>query len=317
MKYVHIPKTDLQLSALCYGLATFGSVVRGEKADRLYSLFREAGGNFFDTAHCYSFWLKNGLGASERALGECVRRHRDRRNIFIATKGGHPDGGSAYPRPDRYLAAEVLASDIEESLGRLRVDRIDLYYLHRDDPRVPVAEILGALNAEIGRGRIRYLGASNWSVRRMAEANAYAERHDLHGFVASQPQWSLAFPNEKPPRKDPATRFLRDADMRWQASQGLPVIPYSPTACGYFATSGRSAKAAFDNPTSRERLKRVRSLARKLGCTPNQIALAYLLGQKFPVIPILGTTKVSHLKDALAAVDVELTPQQVAWLRKG
>ncbi len=317
MRRVRIPGTELAVSALCYGLGAFGTAVRGEDADRLYTTYREAGGNFFDTAHCYSFWVEGGLGASERALGDCLHRHGDRSEAVVATKGGHPDGGPAYRRPDRYLAPEVIVSDVGESLDRLGVDRIDLYYLHRDDPRVPVGEILGVLNAEIVRGRVRYLGASNWSTRRIAAANEHAQAHGLQGFVASQPQWSLAQPNAEPPTTDPATRFLMEDDVRWHATQEMAVIAYSSTARGYFATNGQAAKDAYDNAISRARLGRAQELARQLGRTPGQVALAYLMHQSFPVVPVLGTLSVEHLEEDLAAAQVQLTPEQVRWLREG
>src|SRR5438270_1594806 len=153
MKRHPIPHTDLHVSALCYGLGSFGSRVKGTAMERLYVTFREAGGNFFDTAHCYAFWLAEGAGCSERALGECLRRFGGRDEIVIGTKGGHPDAGPDYPRPDRYLAPEVIATDIRDSLERLGVETIDLYYLHRDDPRVPVDEIIDMLNREIKAGR--------------------------------------------------------------------------------------------------------------------------------------------------------------------
>ena len=316
MKRVRIPGTDLEVSALCYGLGSFGTSVRGEEADRLYAAYRESGGCFFDTAHCYSFWVEGGLGAGERALGECLRRHGDRAEVVIATKGGHPDAGPGYRRPDRYLAPEVIASDITESLDRLRVDAIDLYYLHRDDPRVPVREILGALNAEIARGRGRHLGASNWPTARIAGANDHAKARGLRGFVASQPQWSLAHSNAEPPKSDPATRFLMDEDVRWHATQEMVVVPYSSTAQGYFATNGQAARDAYDNPITRGRLERAQHLASQLGCTPGQVALAHLMCQSFPVIPVLGTLNRRHLDEDLAAARVELTPEQVRWLRE-
>ena len=122
MKQHRIPHTDLRVSALCYGLGSFGSRVKGAEMERLYATFREAGGNFFDTAHCYAFWLTEGAGCSERALGECLRRFGDREKIVIGTKGGHPDVSPSYPRPDRYLAPEVIASDIRDSLRRFEAD---------------------------------------------------------------------------------------------------------------------------------------------------------------------------------------------------
>ena len=304
----------LELSCLCQSAAAFGTGVRGSDMYRLYDDFRLAGGNFFDTAHCYCFWLENGMGASERALGACLRRSGDRKQVIIGTKGGHPASVPKYPRPDSYLAPEVIASDIQDSLERLGVDQIDLYFLHRDDPRVPVAEIMDAVNAEVARGRIQCPGASNWATNRIEEANAYAAKHHLTGFVASQPQWNLAHPN---PPADPTMKSISPDDERWHTRHQLPVVAYSPTACGYFACEGPLTGRAFDNLISRQRHQRTRQLAAQLGVTPNQIALAWLMSQPFPVIPILGTTKPAHQADALGATAVHLAAAQVQWLRSG
>jgi aryl-alcohol dehydrogenase-like predicted oxidoreductase len=308
-----IPHTDLRVSALCYGLGSFGSRVKGTEMERLFATFREAGGNFFDTAHCYAFWLEEGAGSSERALGECLRRFGGRAEIVIGTKGGHPDMGGGYPRPDRYLAPEVIASDIHDSLERLSVEAIDLYYLHRDDPRVPVGEIIESLNRE--KGRIRYLGASNWTVARIDAANAYAAAHGLKGFAASQPQWSLGEPNWQP-GPEPTMRCATDTDREWYAAHSLAVVPYSSTSNGYFATGGERGRD-YQNPKNEARLRRAQQLAADLDCTPNQIALAYLMSQGFLVVPIIGTTDPEHLRDAMGAAQVSLTPEQVRWLREG
>lgn len=310
-----LPRTDLCVSPLCYGLGAFGAAVRGDDALRLYDTFRGAGGNFFDTAHCYAFWLPGGPGQSERMLGECLRRRNDRSNVVLATKGGHPDGGPRYRRPDRYLSADVLASDLTDSLERLGVDRVDLFWLHRDDRRVPVGEIIDALNTEAGAGRIRSYGASNWTVERLAEANAYAARNGKPGFVALQSRWSLAAPNAPAALSDGDARDVAEADLTWLKTQSLALIPYSPTACGYFATGGKAGAGAFENPVSRARLLRAEALAARIGCTPNQVALAWLLCHGVPVVPIVGATNVEHLRDALGAAHLELTPEQVGWLQ--
>src|SRR5262245_27163808 len=128
VKSIPIAGTDLKVSSLCLGAGPFGTTLRGADLFRLYDQFREAGGNFFDTAHCYSFWIEGGLGANERALGKCVRRGGARAQVVIATKGGHPAVPPQYPRPDRYLEPEVITSDVRDSLERLGVDQIDLYF---------------------------------------------------------------------------------------------------------------------------------------------------------------------------------------------
>ncbi len=313
MKTLSITGTDLTVSQLCYGMASFGTHVKGDDAYRLYDAFRQAGGSFFDTAHCYAFWMPQGLGASERMLGECMRRAGDEGKIVIATKGGHP-AGQGYERPETYLRPDVIDKDVRESLQRLGVACVDVYLLHRDDPRVPVGEIVGMLNEHVAAGRLKYLGASNWSVQRIAEANAYAAAHGLRGFAISQPSFNLAYASK--PSADAAQKTPVDGISTWHAQSKLPVMAYAPTANGYFATDGKSG-APFDSPVARERLARAKQLAQRLSCTPNQVALAYLMHLDFPVVPILGTTKTDHLQDALGSVNVKLTAADVRWLKEG
>jgi aryl-alcohol dehydrogenase-like predicted oxidoreductase len=308
-----IPRTDLSVSALCYGTAAWGHAVTGRHLDRLLNAFRDAGGNFLDTAHCYACWTPEGAGVSERAIADYVRRNGGRDELIVATKGGHPSF-AGYRTVDRYMSADRVAADIDDSLARLDRDVIDVYLLHRDDPRMEVGEIVEYLNAEVQRGRIRYFGASNWTSARIAAANGYAEAHGLQGFVISEPQWSLGHRN---PGGDGTLQFLDAEDHAWHCGSGMPVMPYSSTAGGYFATGGRSSSAQFENEVSRGRLARAQQLAQELDCTPGQVAVAYLKHQPFPVIPILGTSKRRHLEDALGALSVSLTGEQVAWLRDG
>ena len=322
MKRRLIKGTDLIVSRLCYGTATFGADVRGKKVDACINAFRDAGGNFLDTAHCYAYWLPYGAaGCSECALGDYIRRN-GKGDLVIGTKGGHT-GAPGYRRTDHWLSASRVEADIDDSLGRLGLETLDLFWLHRDDTRVPAAAIVEMLNREIERGRIRHLGASNWRIGRIAEANDYAARHGLQGFVASQQEWNLASKNSPnpDPHKDAShgaeMLFLEESDVAWHRQSGLTVIPYTATACGYFATGGRKARAAYDNPVSRNRLARTQTLARELQATAGQIALAWLLNQRFPVFPIIGTHSLQHLREAVAAAGIRLTLKQMASLLEG
>jgi 1-deoxyxylulose-5-phosphate synthase len=315
IKQFQIPNTDLKVSALCFGGSSFGTDVKGKDADRLVSAFIEAGGCFFDTAHCYSFWVENGIGASEREFGACLKRLGCWDKVIVGTKGGHPDGGANYPRPDAYMSESMIKSDVDESLERFGSERLDLYYLHRDDPRMPASEVIGILNREIERGRIRYIGASNWSIQRIAEANEYASKHGLQGFVASQLHYSLADPNwESGP--DPIMRYVTEEDRKWYDSVGMTIVAYSSTAGGYFANKNVSI-GLYNNPTNIARRERVEELASKLNFTPAQIAMAYLLHQKPLTIPIFRTTKQAHLTEIMDSVSISLSDEQVQWLKYG
>jgi aryl-alcohol dehydrogenase-like predicted oxidoreductase len=311
LRQVHLAAGTIPVSAFGFGTIGWGTQVRGDHLDRLYDTYRAAGGNFLDSAHVYAFWLPEGLGASERALGEIVRRRNDRRNVLLVTKGGHPNL-SGYPRPDYFLAPDVISQDITESLERLGFDAIDLYFLHRDDPRVPVGELIDLLNEHLMKGHVRALGASNWTTSRIAAANEYAAAHGKKGFAASQPRFSLAVPNAS---GDPTVKPFDSQDYDWHCATGFPMCAYSPTANGYFATNGTKGAKGWTNPTTLARLRAAQRLAAEVGVTPNQIALAYLLHQPFPVVPVLGTTNLEHLVESLAAKDVQLSMDQIHHLR--
>ncbi|MCC6729333.1 MAG: aldo/keto reductase [Chthonomonadales bacterium] len=315
MRTIPLHATDLHVSEVCLGAGAFGTGLIGTALDAVVDAFLGAGGTFFDTAHCYAFWLPEGLGASERALGDALRRLGAADHVVVATKGGHPDGGPDYRRPDAYLAEEVVASDVDESRERLGVETIALYFLHRDDPRVPVGEIVEMLNRQAARGAVRWLGASNWSTARLAEANAYAAAHGLRGFAASQVQWSLARPTWEP-GPDPTTRYVTGADAAWYAQAGMPVVAYSATASGFFCDAP-SADAHHGTPENRARRERARSLAARLGCSPTAVALAWLRCQAPTVIPLFSTSRPEHVAEAAAATGLALSAEEARWLRDG
>jgi Predicted oxidoreductases (related to aryl-alcohol dehydrogenases) len=316
MKQVMLTGTGLTVSEFCLGTADVGTAVKGADAERLIGAFLDAGGNFLDTAHCYAFWVPGGgSGSSEREVARCLRALGTRGGeAIVATKGGHPPDGDRYPRSEHYLSPEVVTRDISDSLERLERDCLELFYLHRDDARVPVADVVEMLNAEVRAGRVRCLGASNWSPERVAAANAYAAERGLQGFAVSQVQWSLAVPNWEPGAADPTVRRVTDAAARRYAGAGLPVVAYSANAGGYMAGNER-ANDLYDNPLSRTRRARARELAAQLGVTPNQVALAWLRHQEPLTIPLFGTTKQENLAEAVGAADIALTPEQVHYLR--
>lgn len=315
MKRMHLPGTDLTVSSISYGTADLGVDMSDERAARLLDAYRDAGGNFVDTAHVYAFWTRYGAGSSETTIARYVKE-RGRGDLVIATKGGHP-GLPGYRTVDRWLDPGRVHADIEDSLGRLEVDCIDLYYLHRDDTRFSVAEIIDMLNAEITAGNLRAIAASNWTRERLEAANEYAVSRGLAGFVASQVQWSLAVKDTPPPKPhgDQGV-YAQPDDLGFHGRTGLPLVAYTATARGYF-TAREPKPSSFDSPGSRVRLERAREVAADKGVSANQIALAWLLHQPFPCVPITGTTSVDHLEENLAAADVSLTPDEVAYLREG
>ena len=222
-------------SVLCLGTGGFGSAVPREEAFALLDAFAAGGGSFLDTAHIYAAWLPGGAGASERTIGAWLASRGMRARMLLATKGGHPD--LAPGSPGR-LRPEDIEHDLGESLERLQVERVDLYWLHRDDRSLPVGEILSALAPQVAAGRIGSIGASNWRPERLQEANAWAAAHGVPGFLASSIGWSLA--RAVPERIPPGDMLFMDAaQLDWYRGNGLPVVAYSSQANGYFLKEER------------------------------------------------------------------------------
>ena len=315
MPTLNIPGTDLRVSQIGLGTSAWGTSHSVEDANAIFEAYLLAGGNVFDTAHCYAFWRPGGEGQSERTLGELIRRHEARDRVVICTKGGTCDTGPDYPRPRQCLRSDLVRSDAEQSLQRLGVERIDLYFLHRDDGITPVEEVIDTLNELITKGQLRWIAASNWTPRRMEQANAYAAAKGLRGFCASQVQWSLATPDWHV-GDDPAMRHLTHEDRAWHSKTQMPVIPYSSTAGGFFAGVDPS-RGVFNTAENRSRLDRARKMAMQLGCTPSQVALAWLMHQPFKVIPLTSTNNVAHLDESINATRVTLTRAQCEWLENG
>mgnify|MGYP006276034273 CR=1 FL=1 len=318
MKKLTLGPDTLSVSEFCLGCMQLGSRATGETIDALLDTFRDAGGTFLDTAHCYCFWAPCGDGASERIVGDYVRRNNCRDEMVIATKGAHPPV-PGYRATEDYMTPCRLKCDIEDSLGRMKLDTIDLYWLHRDDPRVPVADILEMLNAEVKRGTIRAFGGSNWTAERLDEANRHAAKHRIDAFVASQPRWSLLHYEEmtREKRLEPGVLLhANDDDRKRHTASQLPMIPYGPTGNGFFALRGEKPET-FVNEENTARARWAADLAAELGATPNQVALAWLRAQPFPVIPILGTASVAHLRDALETPAVSLSREQADRLETG
>jgi len=270
----------------------------------LLDAYLEAGGNILDSARVY--------GKSEDAIGQWMQERGNRDKVIILTKGAHHDASGPRVNPT------AIDADITESLRRLQTDHIDLYLLHRDDPNVPVGPIVECLNEQKARGRIHLFGGSNWTTGRIEAANAYAEAHGLQGFAASSPFFSLAQANE-PMWAGCVT--LDRAGWEWHRAHQFPLFPWSSQASGFFTgryspedRSNSDIVRVYYNEGNWERLRRARELAAKKGCTANNIALAYVLHQPFPVFPLFGPRTLEELHSSLPALEVALTEAEMRWL---
>jgi 1-deoxyxylulose-5-phosphate synthase len=307
MKYAPFPPLGMEISRLVLGSMVFSL----EALDLTYDLIEtwlELGGNIIDTAHVYSG------GNSERAMGRWFQQRGRRDDVLVLSKGAHHNADR------RLVTPEDITCDLRDSLTRLKSDSIDLYLLHRDDPDVPVGPIVEALEAHRRAGRIRAYGGSNWSTSRLEEANAYARAHGLQGFTASSPNLSLAVQNE-PVWADCLS--ASDATSRaWYERVQMPLFAWSSQAGGFFTglyspenLDNEDMVRVYYNEGNWERLRRATELGKKKGgYTANQVALAWVLHQPFPVFPLIGPRTVDELNSSVAALELELTPQEVRWL---
>jgi len=305
MHYRLMPGTELNASVISFGGNSLIEVNAQEFAFDQLDLYTGAGGNFIDTANIYGRWLDPGLNHSELYIGNWMQARRNRHQIVLATKGAHPAWDAlTVPRLDR----DEVAVDLHQSLTALRTDYIDLYYLHRDDERVGVEEILGYLNDFVKAGKIRYFGCSNWKPARIREALAVAKARDWHSFVANQLMWSLA---EASPAgfPDPTMVAMDPDSMALHRDHGLAAIAYSSQANGYFDKLERLGKAKispallklYDSPKNDRRYARLRQIAGEMNLPAHEVVLGYLLAQPVPTYAVIGARDSDQLQASLKA----------------
>jgi 1-deoxyxylulose-5-phosphate synthase len=315
MKYVNLGATGLRVSRVCLGMMGFGNdsdrpwVIDEEAADPIVRAAVDGGVNFFDTADTYS------NGASEVATGRLVGKYLSRDEAVIATKVFMPmtpgeNGGG--------LSRKHVLSAIDASLRRLDLDYVDLYQIHRWDPRVPIEETMEVLHDVVRAGKARYIGASSMFAWQFAKAQHTAERHDWSRFVSMQNHYNLIYREEE---REVIPQCI---------DQGVGVIPWSPLARGLLAgTRSRQGEKRttrsetdpftdylYSQPTDFDVVDRVAEVAAERGVSSAQIALAWLLHRSGVTAPIVGSTKLRHLEDALAAEELELSDKEMERLEE-
>ncbi|WP_018548624.1 aldo/keto reductase [Streptomyces sp. LaPpAH-108] len=312
MRYVKLGSTGLDVSRICLGCMTYGEPDRGvhewtldeDAARPLIRQALEAGINFFDTANVYSD------GTSEEIVGQALRDFGHRDEIVLATKvhgrmRPGPNGGG--------LSRKAIMSEIDHSLRRLGTDYVDLYQIHRYDHETPVEETMEALHDLVKAGKVRYLGASSMYAWEFAKAQYTAELNGWTRFVSMQNHYNLLYREEE-----------REM-LPLCADQGVGVLPWSPLARGrltrdWGTVTGRSANDDFGGrlylESDREIVEAVTRVAEARGVPRAQVALAWLLHQDTVAAPIVGVSRTGHLEDAVAAVRLELTDEEIEELER-
>ncbi|WP_430600252.1 hypothetical protein IGI84_001948 [Enterococcus sp. DIV0008] len=315
MDYVKFGNTGLDVSPLCLGTMGFGDpnsgfhewVLEEDDSREVIKKALDLGINFFDTANVYSY------GASEEIVGRALNDFAPRDEIVVATKlyskmKQRPNSGG--------LSRKAIFYQVEQSLKRLQMDYIDLYIIHRWDYHTPIEETMKALHDLVVSGKVRYIGASAMYAWQFAKAQAVAEKNGWTKFVSMQNHLNLLYREEE-----------REM-MPLCADQKIAVTPYSPLAAGRLTRDwGAETKRYLTDKTDnqkydkmmeqdREIVARVAQIADKHQSKRAQIALAWLLQKEQVVVPIIGATKESHLLDALPALDLKLTAEEIAYLEE-
>ncbi|HTZ51519.1 MAG TPA: aldo/keto reductase [Spirochaetia bacterium] len=315
MEYIRLGSTGLKVSRICLGTMTYGTskwrdwVLDEEAARPFYRRALERGVNFFDTADMYS------LGVSEEVTGRALRDFARRDEVVVATKVFNRMG----PAPNSAgLSRKHIMDGIDASLKRLGMDHVDLYQTHRWDPETPIEETLEALNDVVRAGKARYIGASSMFAWQFMKALSLSERRGWSRFVTMQPHYNLVYREEE--------REMIPLCI----DQGVGVIPWSPLARGFLA-GNRTRDKGGSTPRSRTDayahslyyqdddfavVERAGTVAGQLGVSPTQVALAWLLGKPGITAPIIGASRLEHLDQAVDAVGVRLSAEQVKLLEE-
>jgi 1-deoxyxylulose-5-phosphate synthase len=316
MIYVKLGRTGLDVSRICLGCMSYGNPAVKSQAWSLSEreslpFFRQAielGINFFDTANVYS------LGASEEITGRALKEYARRDEIVLATKvyGRMREGPNGTG-----LSRKAVLQEVDASLRRLGTDYVDLYQIHRWDPTTPIEETLEALNDVVRAGKVRYIGASSMFAWQFAQSLEISRRNGWARFVSMQNFVNLIYREEE-----------REMLPLCQ-SEGIGVIPWSPLARGRLArpsnaeATNRSEKDQYGAriyanlaESDRQIIDEVGKIAARRNVARAQVALAWLLGKSQITAPIVGATKPQHLQDAVAALDVKLTEEEVKALEE-
>jgi aryl-alcohol dehydrogenase (NADP+) len=316
MQYVNLGKTGMKVSRLCLGMMSYGSkkwrewVLEEDEAKPFIQRALDAGINFFDTADVYS------RGESERITGRLLKDLGVKReNVIVATKVHGQMSGDVN---DRGLSRKHILDSIDKSLQRLQMDYVDLYQIHRWDYETPIEETMEALNDVVRAGKARYIGASSMFAWQFLKSLHVSEAHGWTKFISMQNHYNLVYREEE--------REMIPLCI----DQGIGLIPWSPMARGFFAGNrkrggGGDTPRANSDPFGNSLYFRdedftvaecAADAAKERGVSASQIALAWVLSKPYVTAPIIGATKLDHLEQAIAALDVQLSKEEIKQLEE-
>jgi len=306
-KQIQIPGTDLNLSPICLGTVNAGLSWDHEGAFSILDAYLEKGGNVIDSARVYSDWVKPEIGRSERVIGEWIRHRGHHNDCILLTKGGHPCLDTIHtPR----MKKSDMDYDLALSLKALGVDCIDIYFYHRDDITMPIAEVLEIMEGYVREGKIRYYGCSNWKADRMREAQAYAKNHNIRGFIANQALLNMGMKYMNPFTDDTMANMDDAMQAFHRAEHSVLAMPYFGVCSGFFhQLDAKGEDAVKQSPYYTPGNLRVKSvidrLREKYNSTISQILLGFFFAQDYPIVPLAGASSMKQLDDIMHTLDLE------------
>lgn len=300
MRTVPLGNTGVQVSVFCLGTMYFGSSTDTTTSYQLLDQYVEAGGSFLDTANIYARWVPGYVGGeSETLLGRWMRERNARSKLFLASKVGFE-----MPGVERGLRASQIEEECEKSLKRLGVDTIDLYYAHCDDRNTPVEETMEAFDKLVKAGKIRFIGASNFSAWRLEEARWVSQTHGWPEYCCIQQRYSYVRP--KPGANfDPQVAANEDL-LDYCKTRGITLLAYSPLLRGAYTRSDRPFPEQYVGPDTEARVAVLKAAAEEKRATANQIVLAWMIHSEPCVIPLVAASTTDQLRENLGALNIAL-----------
>ena len=308
MRTVPLGQTGAEVSALCLGAMYFGTRQNQAQSFVLMDQYYEAGGRFIDTANIYAWWENNGIGGeSEPVLGDWIRERRNRDQIFVASKVGF-----GYQDVPVGLTAELIESECEKSLKRLGLETIDLFYAHVDDRNTPVEETLEAFGRLVQAGKVRYVGASNFSAWRLEESRCAGLANDWPAYCCVQQRYTYLRP--RPGAGFDPQMAVNDDLLDYVRTRGMTLLAYSVLLSGAYTRPERAVADQYAGTDTEIRLVTLRDVAQEVNASPNQVILAWMQQSDPPVLPLIAASTSQQLQENIDALDITLSDDQMERL---
>jgi aryl-alcohol dehydrogenase-like predicted oxidoreductase len=310
MKKMPLGNTGVSVSALCLGAMYFGTRQDDETSFRLLDAYLDAGGSFIDTANIYAWWIDGYRGGeSEALLGRWIQARKNRNKLFLATKVGF-----GYDDVPTGLTAKLIQTECEKSLKRLGTERIELFYAHVDDPNTPLEESLEAFDRLVEGGKVRFIGASNYTAWRLEEAHCVSQMEGLVSFCCLQQRHTYIQP--KHGASFSPQRHINADLLDYACHRPITLLAYSALISGGYTHPQKFDFSAYQGPHTDSRLAMLSQVAAEKGVSPNQVVLAWMLNNQPRILPLIAASTLEQLNENIQALELDLSEEDIRRLNE-